>query len=348
MKSDILNEFITADCQALLERCAPEDLAKLRNSSLLITGAGGFLGSWLTRVVLFLNENFSYNTELVLHSKKTPHLADKKNVVSLRGDIRNLLEMPASVQWVIHAASSPDARTHISDPINTLEVLGNGTNAVLSATTRLPALKKFLYVSSGLVYGAENTPAGRAKENAVGGPALNTVSSVYAEGKRFAESLVTAYRSLYKIPTTVVRPFTFLGPFQNLEKPWAMNNFIRDALVGGPIRIFGNPENLRTFMYGTDFAWWTLKALTNGATGSSYNIGAAKPFSILETAKRVSSAMTAPVQIELCPSGNPLRSDLVPDVTQAETMLNLKTTVELDQAIQRTIAWHKLQGTATR
>lgn len=332
--------FITQDCQNLFDCISPEELSGLRNSSLLISGASGFLGSWLTSIVLYLNDNFGFNTQLILHSRNISKLPKRKDVVLLEGDIRNLLDIPSSIQWVIHAAATPDARVHISDPINTLDVLSNGTNAILSASTRLSNLKKFLYVSSGLVYGSSIPSTDCYNENFVGGPSLNSVSSVYAEGKRYAETLVTAYRSLYKIPTTIIRPFTFLGPYQLLDKPWAMNNFIRDTLNGGPVRIFGNAESLRTFMYGSDFAFWTLKILTSGELGRSYNVGASKPYSVLEAAKRVASVSSS-VQIELCPSGNLVKSDLVPDVSLAEKTLNLKTTVDIDLAIKRTIAWYK-------
>ena len=322
-----MREFLIKDCQELFDKVSSDEVGALRNSTVFISGASGFLGSWITEVVLFLNDNFNFNTRLVLHSRDVSKLPRRNDVKILEGDIRNLLEIPSDVQWVIHAASSPDARVHTSDPINTLDILSNGTNAVLSASSRLPNLKKFLYVSSALIY----KPSVE----------LNSVSDVYTEGKRYSESLVTAYRSLYKLPTTVIRPFTFLGPKQLIDKPWAMNNFIRDALNGGPIRIFGNVESLRTYMYGSDFAFWTLKILTSGEIGKSYNVGASQSFSILDIAKKVVSLSPQNIQIELCPFGNQVRSDLIPDVSLAESTLSLRTTVDIDAAIKKTISWYK-------
>ena len=70
-----------------------------------------------------------------------------------------------------------------------------------------------------------------------GAPLCNSITSVYAEVKRCAETLCTAYSSQYKVPIVIIRPFAFIGPYQFLDKPWAINNFLRDGIAGGPIRI---------------------------------------------------------------------------------------------------------------
>ena len=63
------------------------------------------------------------------------------------------------------------------------------------------------------------------------------------------------------LPIIIVRPFAFIGPFQSLDKPWAVNNFIRDAILGGPIRILGNELTTKSYMYGSDLAYFILNLL---------------------------------------------------------------------------------------
>ena len=76
-----------------------------------------------------------------------------------------------------------------------------------------------------------------------------------------------------RLPIVTVRPFAFLGPYQLLDRPWAANNFIRDSLLGGPIRIQGDGQSVRSYMYPADMALWLLTIFPRGSVGSVYNVG---------------------------------------------------------------------------
>jgi len=93
-------------------------------------------------------------------------------------------------------------------------------------------------------------------ESFVGAPVCSSASSVYAEAKRYAETLCSAARSQAQLPTITVRPFSFVGPFHAVDKPWAVDNFIDDALQGSPIRVLGDGQTVRSYMYGADLAFW--------------------------------------------------------------------------------------------
>ncbi len=67
-----------------------------------------------------------------------------------------------------------------------------------------------------------------------------------------------------KLPVVTARPFAFIGPYQGLDKPWAVNNFLRDALLGVPIRILGDADTVRSYMYPSDMAFWLLAILAEG------------------------------------------------------------------------------------
>ena len=78
---------------------------------------------------------------------------------------------------------------------------------------------------------------------------------------RYAEAEAAAWRSVAKLPVVTARPFAFIGPYQGLDKPWAVNNFLRDALLCVPIRILGDADTVRSYMYPSDMAFWLLAIL---------------------------------------------------------------------------------------
>ena len=93
----------------------------------------------------------------------------------------------------------------------------------------LNKLRKFLYVSSGQVYNRSLAKKELISESDFGPLDCNKITSVYPEAKRLVEASCCAYSSQYKLPIVIARPFSFIGPYQSLSKPWAINNFINDA-----------------------------------------------------------------------------------------------------------------------
>jgi len=262
------------------------------------------MGTWLVEMLAFLNDNYDFNMQIFLLSRnsnnfrsRTPYLAERKDIAFIEIDIRNIMEVPEKVTFIIHAAGNPDNRAHSSDPLNVMSVITQGTDALLAASNRLPNLKKMLHISSGLVYGAQPWDLSGIPENFNGAPDCNSISAIYAESKRFSESLCSAYRSLYKIPVVIARPFAFIGPFQFLDKPWAINNFIRDCLMNGPIRIQGDGQTVRSYMYASDMAFWLLSLLVDGKVGVAYNVGSPEGVTLLELARKIAKSFLVPAQI---------------------------------------------------
>lgn len=359
MSSNVINSlkienFIKSDCAELLKHYSHTDLQQLKNQEILITGGSGFLGLWLCELLLYLNEQHKFNTKVYLLARNknkistdAPHLLkylSNDNVVFIEKDVKDVLELPPTITYVIHAAGTPDNRIHSSDPLNVLYTLGNGTDSIMSASIRLPNLKKFLFISSGLVYGSQAESVNSISETSFGGSSCDSINSVYSEAKRFAETICCSYRSIYKIPVTIARPFTLVGPYQKLEKPWAANNFIRDSLNGGPIRILGNEKTTRSFMYASDFAWWILKILQDGRSAKAYNVGNSDAFTMKELAKIVTKNFPKEIDIvSNTASENTLSySKFVPDISLAQSTLNLKITVPTEEAIKKTIDWYSL------
>ena len=161
------------------------------------------------------------------------------------------------------------------------------------------------------------------------------------EAKRAAENLATIYRSQFRMPISTIRPFTFAGPYQELDRPWALNNFLRDVLTGSDIRIHGDGNARRSYMYGSDAAWWTLAALVNGADGATYNVGSPTAVTHLDLVKLIGEHVSPKPRVVLntVPSKQQQVDDLFPDITATERGLGVAPTCTLEQTVDKTYRW---------
>lgn len=344
-----LAEELRADCES-----AVEDLTKLeslRGQRVLVTGGTGFMGSWIAEMIAWLNDEYRLGIDLMLLSRSAaafvdglPHLAARDDITLIEQDVRNLAALPEGVTSVIHAAGTPDNRVHVTDPLRTMGTIAHGTSALLRAASASVTPVRVLNVSSGLVYGPQPLNLPGIPETHVGGPELDSISSIYAEAKRYAEAETAAWRSQTKLPVVTVRPFAFIGPYQGLDKPWAVNNFLRDALLGVPIRILGDAGTVRSYMYPSDMAYWLLVILAQGVPGTAYNVGSPEDVTLGELAERIAAGFDARPRVVCRPVGRPRTTRFVPDVSRASSSLGLRVTVDLDHAIQRTLSWHRIIG----
>jgi dTDP-glucose 4,6-dehydratase len=345
MNQELINS-IKADCERSCTNAA--SLATLSNQSILVTGGTGFMGKWIAEMVTFLNETHSLNVKLFLlgrdieHFKiEVPHLAKKSFIHLIEQDVRNLHELPEEIGWIIHAAGSPDNREHVSQPLRTIETIFKGTQSLLDVAFRLPNLQKLIHISSHQVYGSIDTLVGIA-ETVLGNVECNSVNNAYSEAKRMSETLCAIYRNQQRLPITILRPFAFVGPYQKLDKPWAINNFIRDGLLGGPIRILGNPATVRSYLYGSDMAFWILNALATGKVGHTYNIGSSESVSLNHLALTIAPMINKKIEI-VSKSSKEVYSHVsvaFPDVNKIKKDLNLKEVFNLEEALRKTINWN--------
>ncbi len=345
MISSVKN-LILNDCIEILDT-EYINLNKLKNEKIFISGGTGFVGTWLLEMICYLNEEYNFNTEVILlarniseFKKDKKHLSGKKHIAFIKKDIRYLTELPSDITYIIHAAANPDNRQHSSDPITVMDIISRGTNNILSLASSLPNIKKILNISSGLIYGQQPYDLIHIPESYQGSSNCSSIFSIYPEAKRFAEMLSTAYRNQYKLPIINARPFTFLGPYQHINKPWAHTNFLRDSLLGGPIRITGNQNSVRGYMYASDMAYWFLKILADGKQGVPYNIGNPKGITLRDFAEKICEQYPNKINIENITGNNLSLSRFVPDVTLATKSLGLKIFTPTDAAIRKTLSWY--------
>jgi nucleoside-diphosphate-sugar epimerase len=348
-------ELVEADCVSVLTPEVVARLEPLRGEHIVITGGTGFVGTWLAEILARLNDGSGFGARVTLTGCRTkpfrarvPHLASRADIDVVEQDIRDTVELPEDTTWVIHAAGSPDSRLHASDPVRTLQTFVHGTDALLRAASRVEPLRKILFLSSGLVYGPQPLDVERLGERVRGACDFGTVESAYIEAKRAAETLCAAYRSEHRLPTVVARPFAFIGPYQALSAPWAVNNFLQDGLHGGPVRILGNGETTRSYMYPSDMAVWMLTLALHGRPGGEYNVGSERGVTLRELASAVAEECGRTVEVvEGGPGRRPTSaSRFVPDTRIARNDLGLVETVDLGTAIARTVAWHRASSAA--
>jgi dTDP-glucose 4,6-dehydratase len=344
-----LRKMVRDDCLRILGE-APRGLEALQDGVVLMTGGTGFMGAWVAEAVAFLNDHHRLAIRLLLLSPRAshfatraPHLAARKDIQLIEQNVLNIIELPDDVNWIIHAAGDPDGRSHATDPIGTLRTIARGADALLQAASRLNNLRKVLHVSSGLVYGSQPKDMTRISEDFAGGLDCAMLGNAYAEGKRVAETICAAYRSQMRLPIVTVRPFAFLGPYQLLDRPWAANNFIRDSLLGGPVRIQGDGQSVRSYMYPADMVWWLLTILARGPIGSVYNVGSPEGVSLADLAQKVVALFAQPVKIVTRTLGlnAAAATRLVPDVAWAEQSLGLAIKTDLDAAVRLALQWYR-------
>lgn len=343
--------FLRAACEKVVTGAEP--VLDLKGASLLVTGGSGFMGQWLAELVTTLNDGYGLGCRLTLLSRRAhaleaqnPQLANRADVRLLQQDILQVSELPGDVTHVIHAAGTADGRLHASDPLAVVRTITQGTQALLDSAARLPRLVRLLHVSSGNVIGRQPETIDGIPEGFYGPLDCSRLSSVYAEAKRFSESLCAIYRSQFRLPIATVRPFAFIGPLLSLDQPWAANSFFREALAGGPIRIHGDGSSVRSYMYPSDMAWWLLNILCRAEPGAVVNVGSPHGVALADLARRISSSLPShpSIQTSLTPDRRAGVSRLVPDVTTATDGFGLQITVDLDTAISETLRWHAAEA----
>jgi nucleoside-diphosphate-sugar epimerase len=327
-----------------------ESLVQLKGEHVFITGGSGFLGTWLLELFKVLNDTYGFATQVTIFSRNArafaarwPHLGDCSWLRCQEGDIRYFTEFPQDVGYVIHAAALTDRRLFASQPGAVAEINGVGTIRLFKAANLLENVRKFILMSSGLVYGSQPLDQTQINEDFAGHLRCDDVNSVYAESKRYAEIVAQCAISESKLPVVTLRPFAFVGPYQSLQLPWAVTDFIRDSFNGGPIRIMGDGITVRSIMYGSDYAYWVLAALAGGRARETYNIGSPEPIDLGSLAHLITRYFSPVPEIRtrLGQIGHD-RSRLVPDVSKITSELGLTVTVPLAEAIERSITWNRL------
>ena len=321
----------------------------LRGGRIFVTGATGFFGIWLLESFAFANKSLDLGAKLVGLSRnpdsfyaKVPHLAQESSIALHRGDVREFDFPQGSFTHVIHAGTTSSAPV---PPSEMLDTIIRGTKRTLEFAVAAGA-KRFLFVSSGAVYGKQPSEMAHIPETYCGSPDPMDPNSAYGEGKRVGELLCAIAHQEHGLEVTIARCFAFVGPHLPLDAHFAIGNFIRDAMNGEPIKVKdGTPY--RSYLYAADLAVWLWTILFKGVACHPYNVGSEQEITIESLAKSIASAEGGSVAgqpLSLSHSSHAYR--YVPSVRFTHSSLDLNVRIPLVEAIQRTIAWCKEQADA--
>jgi len=322
---------------------------ELRGQRLFITGGTGFFGCWLLESFAWVNDRLGLGASALVLSRdpgafarKAPHLAAHPAIQFCIGDVRSF-EFPAGgFSHIIHAATEASTRLNEEDPLQMLDTIVQGTRRALDFARHCGATK-FLLTSSGAVYGRQPPDLAHISEDYLGGPDPTDPRSAYGEGKRAAEMLCTLYARQYGLQAKIARCFAFVGPYLPLDAHFAIGNFIRDGLQGGPIQVKGDGTPYRSYLYAADLAVWLWTILFRGESCRPYNVGSGEAVTIGELAKTVAQTFGPQVEVRVAKEAVPgqLPERYVPSVQRAATELHLLPIVPLPEAIRRTSQWHR-------
>ncbi|MFI5349675.1 MAG: NAD-dependent epimerase/dehydratase family protein [Elusimicrobiota bacterium] len=339
-----------ADLDEILER-TPRLWDDLRGARVFLTGGTGFFGIWLLESLLHADRKLGLGAKAVVLTRdeaafraKAPRLADDRRVDFHRGDVRTFEFPPGGFTHVIHAATEASVRLDQEQPDLMRDVIVSGTRRTLEFAERC-GVKKFLFVSSGAVYGRQRPEVARVAENDPALVAPLDPPSAYAEGKRAAERL-GAEAAGRGLDVTCARCFAFVGPHLPLDEHFAAGNFLRDALKGGPIEVKGDGTTVRSYLYAADLAAWLWAILLKGRPGRAYNVGSERGISIADLARFIAETVApgAEVRISKEPAMGIPPERYVPNTARARTELGLGESVDLEEALRRTAAWERARA----
>jgi dTDP-glucose 4,6-dehydratase len=181
-------------------------------------------------------------------------------------------------------------------------------------------------------------------EDYYGAPDPTDPNYAWGECKRAAELLCALYSKKYGIETKIARCFSFVGPYLQLDIHYAIGNFIRDALQGGPIRVKSNGTAHRSYLYAADLAIWLWTILVQGESCRAYNVGSEEDVTIARLASMVAeAAATKPIEVRIAKTPDPgsLPERYVPSTRRAQVNLGVRQHVDLRTAIERTLRWSR-------
>lgn len=336
------------DVDSITEMAA-SDLLALRDARLFITGGTGYIGRWLLESLCHANRALDLQLTVTVLSRRPerfvhvyPHLAGDPCITLIKGDVRNFVCADVAFTHIIHAATDVVAETATLD---LFDVTVNGTRHVLDFASRCKA-SHVLLLSSGAVYGTLPDHIIRAMEDMPCAIDVTTRRSAYGLGKIATEWLGNAYGQQHGFSCKSARIFAQIGPYLELGAHFAVGNFIRDVLLEQPIVINGDGTSERSYMYAVDLVTWLWAILVRGMTGVAYNVGAEQAVSIVGLAETIMNvARGAPVDIQILGQAilGAAPARYLPDTTRAREELGLSITVTLEDAIERTLNWHRSQ-----
>jgi len=302
----------------------------------LVTGGAGFIGSHLCDFLLAHDcEVVCMDSLLTGALDNIAHIRDPR-FLFVKHDVTNFIVIDGPLDYVLHFASPASPIDYLELPIQTLKVGALGTHKALGLAKARGA--KFLLASTSEVYG---DPLVHPQREDYWGN-VNPVGprGVYDEAKRFAEAMTVAYHRVHSVDTRIVRIFNTYGPRMRLTDGRAIPTFVRQALAGEPLTVYGDGSQTRSFTYVTDLVegiWKLMQASVNDPV----NLGNPREMTLLELAKQILrlSGSRSEITFRPLPTDDPKVRQ--PDIGRARRLLAWEPIVDVEEGLRRTIEWYR-------
>lgn len=311
-----------------------------RDRSVLVTGGAGFIGSYSCDALVRLGaavtclDNFSTGL-----TENVDHLLPKRSFRLVKEDVSSF-EGGEKFDFVLHFASRASPEEYQLYPVETLLANSRGSHRMLELARKHDST--ILFASSSEVYGdPEVIPT---PEDYWGNVNHLGPRSCYVEGKRFSETLFTAFHRKYSLDTRILRIFNTFGPRLRGDSFYArvLSRFTLQALREENLTVYGDGSQTRSFCYVTDLIDGILLASSNvKAKGEVINLGSPFEISILDAAKRVMKTVgcESGITYRPLPEDDPKRR--CPDIRKAKEILGWEPKVSLEKGLERSILWFR-------
>jgi dTDP-glucose 4,6-dehydratase len=303
----------------------------------VITGGAGFLGSHLADLNLAAGHSVVIIDNFITGRKQNiAHLADNPKVEVIDSDVSNYISVDGPVDFVFHFASPASPDDFKRFPIQVIKVGAMGTHNALGLAKSKGA--GFMLASTSEVYG---DPLVHPQPETYWGN-VNPIGprSVYDEGKRYGEAMTMAYRDYHKMDTRIVRFFNTYGPRMRLDDGRVVPNFVKQALEGSPLTIYGDGSQTRSFGFYADILDGVMRLAASGYK-EPVNLGTHIELTILEFAEAVLKFTNSSSKIEFLPALKDDPQQRRPDLTRAETHLGWKPSTSLEEGMSKTIEYFR-------
>jgi len=314
----------------------------------LITGGAGFIGSHLSDAyvergdeVFCIDDLSTGSIDNIAHLKGHARYHYSIDTVHNQPVVAELIDQ---CDVVFHLAAAVGVKLIVESPVRTIETNVKGTEVVLSQANKKK--KKVLLASTSEVYGLSNDVPFREDGNLVMGATTKGRWS-YACSKAIDEFLALAYWREKKLPTVVVRLFNTVGPRQTGQYGMVIPTFVKQALSGRPITVFGTGEQTRCFGFVRDVVGALINLMERDeAVGEVFNIGSNEEVSIMELARRVKELTGSNSEIVTVPYDEAYEEGFedmprrVPDISKVGALTGFRPTVTLDQILQSVVEYY--------
>ncbi len=264
--------------------------------TILITGATGMIPSYLVTFLLYLNEEKTIPLEIIafVRNRDKAERLFKQSLQNpslkiISGDINSAINLPGSLDYIIHGASLASPQYYHTDPVGTIlpNVLGTYHLLELAREKKVTCL---VFLSSGAVYG--NVKGKLVSEDSGGWVDPLAPGSCYAESKRMGETMCAAWQRQYRVPARMVRIRHTFGPTMDLESDKRVfTSFVSSVLKGKDIVLRSDGSREIEFLYITDAVTGILRVLGSGKDGEAYNLSNSRErISVLALARQLAES----------------------------------------------------------